>query len=181
MKGRQLFVDENILLKEIGLEDVESIFSTIVKERTYLEKWLPFVEATQDISYTRTFVENYLDSDQLDLTCVILFKKQIVGVIGLKDTDLHNKRTEIGYWLSESFQHKGIITKSCKRLIDYAFCDLNLNRVQIKAATENSKSRAIPERLGFIQEGIERDGELHKRGFVDLVVYALLKNEWAGK
>ena len=178
MKARQLLVDEDIILKEIGLEDIESIFNTIVRERKYLEEWLPFVEATQDISYTRSFVENYLDSDKLDLTCVILFKKQIVGIIGLKDTDLHNQKTEIGYWLSELFQHKGIVTKSCKVLIRYVFCELNLNRIQIKAATGNRKSRAIPERLGFIQEGIERDGELHRRGFVDLAVYALLKNDW---
>jgi ribosomal-protein-serine acetyltransferase len=178
MKIRQLFVDEDIILKEIGLEDVESIFNTIVKERIYLDEWLPFVEATQEISYTQSFVESYLDSDKLDLTCVILFKKQIVGIIGLKDTDLYNRKTEIGYWLSELFQHKGIVTKSCKALINYVFYELKLNRVQIKAATGNIKSRAIPERLGFIQEGIERDGELHRRGFVDLAVYALLKNDW---
>lgn len=178
MGNRQLFVDEDILLKEIGLEDVESIFNTIDKERKYLDEWLPFIEVAQEVSYTQSFVENYLDSDQLDLTCVILFKKQFVGIVGLKDTDLDNKKTEIGYWLSELFQHKGIVTKSCKVLINYAFNELKLNRVQIKAAIGNLKSRAIPERLGFNQEGVERDGELHRRGFVDLVVYAMLKNDW---
>ena len=55
---------------------------------------------------------------------------------------------------------------------------MNINRIQIKAATENLKSRAIPERLGFTFEGIERDAELHTRGFVDLAIYGLLKNDW---
>lgn len=72
-------------------------------------------------------IPEYESSDiykPIDLTCVILFKKQIVGIIGLKDTDLHNQKTEIGYWLSELFQHKGIVTKSCKVLINRLFAQL---------------------------------------------------------
>jgi ribosomal-protein-serine acetyltransferase len=124
------------------------------------------------------FVENYLESDRTDLTCVIIYQQQFAGIIGLKDTDFDNKKTEIGYWLSESFQHKGIITRSAKILINYIFNEMELNRVQLKAATENYKSQAVAERLGFTQEGIERDGELHSRGFVDLMVFGMLKIDW---
>ncbi|MDP4239354.1 MAG: GNAT family protein [Bacteroidota bacterium] len=174
-RSREIFVDENTRLKEIDLDDVEVIFKTIDKERAYLEEWLPFVELTREISFTRSFVENYLNSDRTDLTCAIYFQQQFAGIIGLKDTDLDNKKTEIGYWLSESFQHRGIITRSCKSLIHYAFNKMDLNRVQLKAATGNLKSQRVAERLGFRKEGIERDGELHSSGFVDLVVYSLLK------
>lgn len=174
-KFRELLVDEDIRLKEIDFEDVEAIFNVIDTERKYLEEWLPFVELTQEISFTRSYVKNYLNSDKIDLTCAINFKQQFVGIIGFKDTDFDNKKTEIGYWLSESFQHKGIITKSCKSMIQYAFDEMDINRIQIKAATENLKSKRIPERLGFTVEGIERDGELHNRGFVDLIVFSLLK------
>ena len=173
----ELKVDNDILLKEIGLEDVEAIFNTIDAERAYMLEWLPFVELTQEVSNTRTFVENYLNAEVKDLTCVIYYKKKFVGLIGLKDTDFDNLKTEIGYWLSESFQHKGIITRACKAIINHSFNDLKLNRIQIKAATGNLKSIAIPERLGFKREGIERDGELHSRGFVDLVVFGLLKKD----
>jgi len=174
----EVIVEKDILLKEIGWEDVGPIFNTIDNERTYMEKWLPFVELTQDISFTRNFVKNYLESDRLDLTCAIYYKHQFVGLIGLKDTDLDNKKTEIGYWLSESFQQKGIITRSCRKLINYIFDELELNRIQITVATENLRSQAVAERLGFTREGIERDGELHSRGFVDLVVFGLLKKDW---
>ena len=174
---REFFVDEEIRMKELGFEDVEAIFNTINNERKYLSEWLPFVESTLEMSYSQDFVENYLDSDRKDLMCSIFFKNQFVGIIGLKDTDFDNKKTEIGYWISEAFQHKGIVTKSCKVLVDFAFDELNMNRIQIKAASENLKSQRIPEQLGFKCEGIERDGELHTRGFVDLVVYSLLKAE----
>jgi ribosomal-protein-serine acetyltransferase len=175
MKRRELFVDENIFLREIGLDDADAIFKTIDSEREYLAEWLPFIELSKTLSFTRRFIENYLMSDKLDVTFSIYFQNNFIGIIGFKETDLDNKKTEIGYWMSEKNQHKGIMTKSCKVLIDYAFDEMNLNRIQIKAASENLKSQGIPDRLGFKREGIERDGELHNRGFVDLVVFGLLK------
>ena len=177
MKPIELIVDENIRLKEIGFEHLRPIFNTIDSQRDYLGEWLPFVELTKDISFTNQFIENYLNSDKINLTFAITYQKQFAGLVGLKDTDLDNQKTEIGYWLSKNHQGRGIVTKSCKTLIDYVFGNMNINRIQIKAATENLKSRAIPERLGFTFEGIERDGELHTRGFVDLAIYSLLKKE----
>jgi len=168
MSGKRILrVNDRILLKEIGLDDIEVIFSTIDTDRKFLEEWLPFVEHTLDISYTRRFVVAYLNSDRIDVTFAIYYKNNFAGIIGLKDTDFDNKKTEIGYWLSESFQHKGIMTLSGNAVI----------RIQLKAATGNVKSQAVAKRLGFLQEGIERESELHTRGFVDLIVYGLLKAE----
>ena len=175
MRRREIFVDENIFLREIGLDDAEAIFNTIDSERDYLEEWLPFVELTNSITFTRQFIENYQLSDKLDVTFTIFFQNKFVGIIGLKETDLDNKKTEIGFWMSDKYQHKGIMTCACKALIDFAFDEMNLNRIQLKAASGNFKSQGIPDRLGFTREGIERDGELHNRGFVDLVVFGLLK------
>jgi len=174
---REIIVDGTILLKELGLDDVEAIYNTIINEHDYLEEWLPFVEFTHDISYTRRFVENYYNSDKLNATFAIYYDHQFVGIIGLKNTDSDNRKTEIGYWLSESYQHRGIITLSCKALINYAFDRLKFNRIQLKAATCNLKSQQVAQRLGFSKEGIERDGELHDRGFVDLVVFSFLKTD----
>lgn len=174
---REIIVDDTILLIELGLDHVEAIFNSIINERDYLEEWLPFVEFTHEISYTHRFVENYLNSDKSDATFAIYYKSEFVGIIGLKNTDPVNKKTEIGYWLSQSYQHRGIITLSCKALINYAFDRLQINRIQLKAATGNLKSQQVAQRLGFSIEGIERDGELHVRGFVDLVVFSLLKTD----
>jgi ribosomal-protein-serine acetyltransferase len=178
MSGKRILkVSDRILLKEIGLDDIEVIFSTIDTDRKFLEEWLPFVEHTLDISYSRRFVVGYLNSDRIDVTFAIYYQNNFAGIIGLKDTDFDNKKTEIGYWLSESFQHKGIMTLSGNAVINYIFDEMHLNRIQLKAATGNVKSQAVAKRLGFLQEGIERESELHTRGFVDLIVYGLLKAE----
>jgi ribosomal-protein-serine acetyltransferase len=64
-------------------------------------------------------------------------------------------------------------------LVDYAFNELGLNRLEIRCATENTKSRAIPQRLGFKQEGTIRQAEWLYDHYVDLVVYGILASEWS--
>ena len=84
----------------------------------------------------------------------------------------------IGYWLTQEKQGQGIITLCVKFFIDYAFKVLELNKVLISAAVGNSKSRAICERLGLKNEGIDREGEFLYGQYVDLVRYSMLRKEW---
>jgi ribosomal-protein-serine acetyltransferase len=100
---------------------------------------------------------------------------------GFNAIDWQNRRTEIGYWLAPPFQGRGVMTKTCRFLVAYAFAELNLNRVEILCAVENLRSRAVPERLGFREEGVLRQAEWVRDHFNDLVVYAMLAEEWDGK
>jgi ribosomal-protein-serine acetyltransferase len=84
----------------------------------------------------------------------------------------------LGYWLGEEYQGKGLVTAACRALVEHAFGELGLNRVVISCATENEKSCAIPERLGFRREGIERQAEWLYDHFVDHVTYSALASEW---
>jgi ribosomal-protein-serine acetyltransferase len=106
---------------------------------------------------------------------------EMAGQIGYNYFDRENHRTEIGYWLGSSFQGKGLITRACSALINNAYDHLEIERIEIKCATKNLKSRKIPEKLGFKLEGIARNGEwLHDR-FCDLAVYAMLRGEWRAR
>jgi ribosomal-protein-serine acetyltransferase len=87
----------------------------------------------------------------------------------------------IGYWLAAPWQGKGIMTTACAALIDHAFKELKLHRVEIRCATGNARSRAIPERLGFVKEGVIRQGEWVNDRFLDLAVYGMLATDWAAR
>ncbi|MBI9036953.1 MAG: GNAT family N-acetyltransferase [Bacteroidales bacterium] len=174
-------VDKDIFLKEIALDDAEEIFKTIDSQREYLGEWLPFVEKTKGIKDTEDFVNSVINEEEekRELIIVIFYKDNFTGIIGFKDTDKENKKTEIGYWLSEKYQKLGIISRSLKVLLKHSFEEKGINRVQIKCAVKNEKSIKIPKRLNFKFEGIERDGELLSNNkFTDLEVYSLLKSEW---
>ena len=172
-------VNDKIRLEELKLSMAEIIYTCIDSDREYLNEWLPFVEFTQKVSDTEAFITSISNKDKKkDKVYSIWYKEEFAGLIAFKDTDLVNKKTEIGYWLAQKMQGKGIATLCVDKLIRYAFKNMKLNRIQIKVAEKNSKSAQIPLRLGFQHEGIEREGELHKKVYLNLDVYSLLKSEW---
>lgn len=176
-----LKVNEDILLKQLELSDAADIFETIDSQRDYLRVWLPFVDLTKGMEDSVQYIKSVNDApeESRNLVLTIRYKKKFVGLIGFKDTDKSNKKTEIGYWLSENYQRKGIVTESVKALVSYAFSEMEMNRIQIKCAVGNFRSKNIPKRLGFTFEGVERDGEQLVGGvFTDIEVYSLLRWEW---
>lgn len=70
------------------------------------------------------------------------------------------------------------MTKALKALIDYGFKELELNKIEISVAVENKKSRALPERFGFVEEGKIRQAEWLYDHYIDHVIYGLLATEW---
>ena len=173
-------IDAETELKQLEKSDSIDIFKTIDSQREYLGKWLPFVEFTKEITDTKKFVDSVVNApeDKFEYVFAIRRQKKFIGLIGFKDTDKLNQKTEIGYWLSDKYQKQGIVTKSVKSLCDFAFNKLEINRVQIKCAVENKPSIKIPQKLGFKLEGIEREGELLTGNiFTDLEIYSKLKRD----
>jgi ribosomal-protein-serine acetyltransferase len=109
---------------------------------------------------------------------VIMVKHIMAGRIGLYNIDRQNKTASIGYWLDHQHQGQGIITRCCQLLIRYCFTDLELNRIEIRCGTTNTKSQAVPERLHFKKEGTVRQAEFVNNAFIDLHIYSLIREEW---
>ncbi len=177
---KQFQINSHIRLEPIDISMAPVIFETIDTNREFLRKWLPFVDFTTQLSDTESFVKGTLRNSAIkkDEIFSIWYNEEFAGLIGFKDTDWVNLKTELGYWISEKMQGKGIVTLCVQELIKYSFVKLKLNRVQIKVAIGNEKSAAIPKKLGFRIEGIERQGEKHRHKFYDLEMYSLLRNDW---
>ncbi len=168
----------------LPLEDdhTDPLFALIDTNRAHLRQWLGWVDATTGSDAVLKFIidSRVCHASRTGYDAGIWRDGELVGIIGLDGLDWQDRKTSLGYWLAAPHQGKGIMTRSCKVLIDFCFTRFDLNRVQIRCAPDNARSRAIPERLGFIQEGILRQSTwLHDR-FVDQVVYGLLRTEWNG-
>ncbi|MDR2010360.1 MAG: GNAT family N-acetyltransferase [Bacteroidales bacterium] len=176
-----LKVSDEIILKQLEISDAADIFQTIDNQRKYLGEWLPFVDFTKELKDSQCFINSIVElpEEQREYTFVIKVNGIFAGLIGFKTTDRINRKSEIGYWLSEPFQRKGIMINSVKRLLEFGFVELELNRIQIKTAVGNIKSEKIPLNLGFVFEGIERDGEFSSdQKSVDVKVFSLLRKEY---
>lgn len=170
-------ITKTIVLRPTTLESTTDIYNAIISERNYLREWLPFVDFTQQESDTLAYVQSVIDNQEVQYS--IYDADKFIGRIGFNHMDPANHKAEIGYWIIEKAQGKGIVSKSVKELLIMGFTELNLNKVVIRAGVDNAKSRSIPERLGFTLEGVERDGELLvDNKYTDLAIYGLLKREF---
>lgn len=176
----QYEVDEEITLKLFCEEDAKALFQLTDRSRENLREWLPWLDGTQQEADSLDFIENAVKNaeEKKSLTCGIFYHGKLVGTAGFNTIDWANQIGYIGYWLAEEFQGNGIMTRAVRGLIDYAFHDLELNRIDIRAAAGNKKSRAIPERLDFKKEGIIRQAEWLYDHFVDHVIYSMLQEDW---
>ncbi|ETP70477.1 hypothetical protein G159_01635 [Planococcus glaciei CHR43] len=173
-------IDDELALKLPELKDAERIFELTDSSREYLKEWLPWVDFTAKVEDTQDFIKagrsNFAEGKTLN--AAILFEGEIVGMGGFNSISQANKAASIGYWLAPQYQGHGIMTRVVKAFTEYAFDELKLNRVEIRAAVGNQKSRSIPERLGYVEEGAIRQAEWLYDHYVDHFVYGMLAEEW---
>ncbi|MFJ7734873.1 GNAT family N-acetyltransferase [Lysinibacillus sp. NPDC097287] len=176
----QILIDDKLSLRAVTVEDAQSVFALTDTSRSTLREWLPWLDMTTKEEHTRSFIESNIAGfkENKCLSTVILFDGKIVGIAGFNNINHANETVYIGYWLSKEAHGHGIMTRATQALCQYAFEELQFNKVEIRAAVDNTKSRAIPERLGFVNEGTIRSAEWLYDHFVDHVVYGMLANEW---
>ncbi|RYG51204.1 MAG: N-acetyltransferase [Chitinophagaceae bacterium] len=172
-------IDTNLYLELISEVHAPQIFNVVEKNRAHLRPWLPFVDTMQNVQFAENFVNGTIrrNKEGTEYAFVIIAGDEVVGRIGLYKIDNLNRVGELGYWLAESHQGKGIVTRACRTLINFCFSDVGLNRIEIRCGTQNTRSKAIPEKLNFRFEGVIRQGELLYEKFIDLNLYSLLREE----
>lgn len=176
----ELSPSPDIQLRLLGDSDAPALFALVDRHRAHLRAWLPWLDSQRTAADSLQFVRLVRDQfrNNESLTLGVWYRSILCGVIGYHRFDWLNKSSMIGYWLASDYQGKGIMTESCRAMLDHGFRQLGLHRVEIRCATGNSRSRAIPERLGFVEEGIARHGEWLYERYVDLVVYSMLAPDW---
>lgn len=175
--------DNNLELRLYELSHTEELNALIEQNVDYIKKWSAWLKDDRSIENTRSFIKrNQTQFAKKEGFAVgIWFEGEMAGQIEFNYLDWNNRKTEIGFWLGESFQGKGLATKSCRVMIDYAFIELNLNRVEMQCGVENTKSRNIAKKLGFREEGIIRQSVWLHDHFAHFVIYGILASEWKSK
>jgi len=172
-------IDEDTELRLLEERHAEQVFTLLVENR----ERHPEMGKNFSLEDTQKKIRHDLAlfAENKGLGVGIWYKDDLAGGVRYHEIDWSNRMTELGYWISEGFEGKGLVIKTCRVLIDYAFNELGLNRIVISCSAENQKSRAIPKKLGFKQEGILRQSELLQDRFVDMLIYGLLVQEWQDK
>jgi len=169
----------NAYLALLEHRHAHDMFSLIDTNRDHLRQWLPWVDATATPRESKLWIKEALKlyAEGRELHAGIWVETDMAGIIGCR-FQWQNHAAVIGYWLGQEYQGMGLMTDACKALLHYCYTALGLNRVEIRCAVENRRSRAIPQRLGFKEEGTVREAEWLYDHYVDHVIYGLLAREW---
>ncbi|MDA0353151.1 MAG: GNAT family protein [Chloroflexi bacterium] len=172
-------VDDGIELRPLRLADADAIYFLVATNRDRLGEWLPWVPSIGSPADEAAFIRGSHESlaAGTGLPCAIVVDRAVAGTLGAM-IDPSNRSAEIGYWIADGYEGRGIVTRAARAMTTFLLGDLDLHRVVIRAATGNTRSRAIPERLGFVHEGTQRHAEILHGEFFDLEVYSTLAPDW---
>ena len=121
-----LSINENLNLQFINESHAQDLFNLTDRNREYLREWLPWVDFTKSVNDTTEYIKICKDQYNLNngFQLIIKYNNEVAGILGLHYINHANKHTEIGYWLGSKYTGKGLMTMSCRKLIDYCFEDL---------------------------------------------------------
>ncbi|WP_428774393.1 GNAT family N-acetyltransferase [Vibrio sp.] len=173
-------IDQRLSLALVEPAFAASYLDIVFAERDYLAEWLAWPLFADSEAFFLTFINKSLHdyADGKSMTCAMVYDNTVVGNISFNSINPDLKKVEIGYWLSAHYQGQGIVTKSVSKLIDIAFEQLDMEKVQISAAVGNQPSRQVCERLGFELEGVISNAEYLNGRIVDHAIYGLKRDKW---
>lgn len=174
-------IDRDLILRLFELRHTAELAAFFRDNRVHLAAELPWLAEPFSPADVQAYIQAGLDRFAANngFRAGIWRQDQLAGCISLHSVDWSDRKAGLGYWLGAAFQGHGIITRTCRAVIAYAFTELELDRIEIQCATDNQRSRQVAQRLGFQQEGILRQSWRREGQPVDQVVHSLLRSEWS--
>ena len=175
-------IGTEITMRELSLDDAQAVFDVVRRNHHHLKSYMHWASPAYSLESAREFIQqNQVNRAERKTLGLGIFRgARLIGSIGFVNFDWLAMKTELGYWISSDEEGKGIVSRACRVLIDFAFDELKMNRIEIRCSSENLRSAAIPIRLGFQKEGRLRQSEFRNGRLHDFDIYGLLASEWRG-
>jgi ribosomal-protein-serine acetyltransferase len=112
---------------------------------------------------------------------VLWHEDGVAGAVGFKPVEWSSMRVEMGYWLAERYQGRGLVTGGCACRGGLRVSEWRLNRVEIRCAVENHRSAGVPLGWDLTEEGVLRQAFRVRDEYQDLRMFAMLRERWKGE
>jgi ribosomal-protein-serine acetyltransferase len=180
----QELAGERVLLRPYCEDDAPALWEAVDESRAgLLGEWMPWVKDYQTpedaLATVRRLRARWILREDLVTAIFERGSGRLLGGSGLHRIDWTIRRFEIGYWLRTSATGHGYVTEAVQLLTRMAFDRLEANRVEIRMDVRNTRSRAIPVRLGFVFEGCQRRAMPDIRAQPgDIDIFALIRADY---
>ena len=170
---------ERLVLREMRVCDCYDMFeyaknSDVTKYLT----WSPH----PDVEYTKAYLQNLKNHYKMgmfyDWALVLKNENKMIGTCGFTRFNLASDSAEIGYVINPVYRGKGIAAEAAKKVLEFGFVNLGLNRIEARYMVGNDASRAVMEKLGMKFEGVARKSICVNGLYKDVGTCAILKDEF---
>ena len=168
----------NCKIRRWELSDARDLAAALSNKKIQdnLRDGLPYPYTEQD---GKEFISAMLSANENDtFAFAITVRGKAIGSIGaFRQTNIHNKTAELGYYIAEEYWGKGIMTEAVKQLCDYVFSHTDIIRIYAEPFAYNIGSCRVLEKAGFQYEGTLRSNALKNGKVLDMKMYSKLKTE----
>lgn len=181
--GRDLtLATKRLVLEPLGPQHADDMWRAIAVSLGELRPWLMWAgdaDPVQVAAFAET-APGLWDAGS-DWVFALVHDGDVVGTVGLHRYDAQVQAAELGYWVSSEVAGQGLMTEAAEAVIDFAWTQLELHRIELHAAPANEASVGVAEKLGFTREGLLRDGSRGADGWHDVYVFGLLASDRLGR
>jgi len=169
-----------LILKKISSEDAEDMFeyASDPEVTKYLSSWEYHKNIEDSLKFINLLLSRYEKGNPSDWGVYLKENGKLIGTCGFSFIDEKNMVGEVGYVLGRKYWNKGIMTEAVRKVIEFGFEKLNLNRIQARCKVENIASERVMQKVGMKFEGVLREAVFAKGRFWDMKMYSILKREY---
>jgi ribosomal-protein-serine acetyltransferase len=177
----RLTVDEEVSLVLAEERHAHAVTELIVRNQARLARWEPWAEQPQTVDGTRAYIraslEDFVRGRQISTIIALEEGQLLIGRCGLR-INPYAGSADVGYWVDGEYEGRGIVSRATRALITTAFIELGLTKVDLRTSIDNTRSRALAERLGFTFEGVLPGGLRFAHRTDDVALYAVTARDW---
>ncbi|MFY1670435.1 GNAT family N-acetyltransferase [Plantactinospora sp. WMMB334] len=172
--------DDGALLRPLEPWQAEEFLTHIERGREFIGQHIALPDAVTDLESSRAFLRSYAEKAAADTGRIhgIWLGGTLVGGVLFRTMDVQQGVAEAGCWLEPSAVGSGLVTRAARVIIDWAFEERGIHRVEWVVSAENQPSIAVARRLGMTRDGVLRQRYSYRGKRHDMEIWSILAPEW---
>jgi ribosomal-protein-serine acetyltransferase len=182
MFGARVLTDDVVELRPPTESDVDEIFAAVRESLDEVVPWMAWCHydytRVETGEWVRATEQAWANDTEYPFAIFDRVDGALLGTCGINAIDRLNRWANLGYWVRTRATRRGVATRAARLVADFGFRELGLDRIEILAATGNTASRTVAERVGATSEGVLRRRLRVDETSHDAVVFSLIRDEW---
>ena len=176
--GLPLLTGSNFSLRELRIEDADSLFSSLTCDEVSQFMSLPPSSVDEFRDFIRWTHDQQRAGRYVCFAIVPDGMKTAVGIFQMRALERGFASAEWGFAIAAGFWGSGIFAEGARLVLDFAFDVMGVNRLEAKATVANARGNGALRKIGAVKEGVLRSAFVREGVRHDQVLWGILADDW---